>query len=269
MAELPRSRLEEVIQRAVELQLADEEAEEAAETGLTDEEVLRIGRQVGLGPRHLERAIAEVRAAGLRPRMPVEDSLLARFLGPGFVRASRFVAGPPGEVEAVVEHELGVNERLRRTGRSGDASRWARADGWKGAARRSDGTSGRHPYELGTARELEVSVQEADRERSLVTVTADVRNQRTEQLLTRVSALGVSGLVLGGFLLVAGVPWAFLAPVPPLVLSVIGALATVPGYRREREHLERMVEAFLERLDRAVASELDDDRRRRHAPPFF
>lgn len=266
MGELSRSQLEEVIRRAVELQLASEEAEEDE---LTDEEVLRIGREVGLEQRFLERAMAEVRTAGLRPRIPAEDSPLARLLGPGFVQASRFVAGPADEVEALAEHELRVNERLRRTDRGAKGARWTPADGWTSAARRTDEASGRHAYELGTARALEVSVQEADADRSLVTVTADVRNLRTEQLLTWVSALGVSGLVAGGFLLVAGTPWAFLAPLPPLALGAAGVAATIPGYRSEREDLQRMVEAFLDRLDGAAGSELDRSRRPRHAPPFF
>lgn len=266
MTDVSRPELEEIVRRAVELQLASEDPGAARHT---EEELYRIGEEVGLERRFLERALTEVRAAGFRPDPPPDDSALARILGPGFVRASRFVAGEPGEVEGAVEHELRVGERLRRVERRPDGSTWAPADGWRSRARSSGEGSEGHAYDLGTARALEVSVQEAGDGRSLVTVTADLRNQRTDQLLTWVTGLGLAGLVAGGFLVVAGAPWAFLAPVPPVALAAVGVRISVPGYRNDREHLQRVVEGFLRRLERSTGPDPEEERSPRRAPPFF
>lgn len=267
MADVTRAELEEIIRRAVELQFASDAADDVEHT---EEEVFRIGRQVGLERRFLERAVAEVRASGFRPDPPPDDdSLLARLLGPGFVRASRYAAGAPPALERLVEHELQVNERLRRVERRADGTRWAAADGWRSGGRSStDQGSEGHAYDLGTARALDVRVQEADGERSLVTVTADLRNQRTDQLLTWVTALGLAGLVVGGFLVVAGAPWAFLAPIPPLAFAVAGVKVSVHGYRKDHAHLQNVVESFLRRLDRTNRPEPEEEPSRR-APPFF
>ncbi|RMH12724.1 MAG: hypothetical protein D6701_13175, partial [Gemmatimonadetes bacterium] len=63
MSDLPERRIsrrefEAVIQRAAELASSEPEAGDA---GFTEAEVLRIARDVGLSPHHVERALAEVR----------------------------------------------------------------------------------------------------------------------------------------------------------------------------------------------------------------
>lgn len=268
MGDVSRSELEEVVRRAVELQLADEDA--GGDAGdLTAEEVVRIGREVGLEPRFVERAIAEVRAASLRPDPPAEDSWTQRLLGPGFVRASRFLQASADRVTTIVERELQEGERLRRVDRAGGRSTWAPAQGWRSRARTTDEASGGHAYDLATVRSLAVDVRAAGDGRALVTLTADVRNQRTSQLVTWISGLGLSGAVAGGFLAVLGGAWAVLAPVPPLALAAVGVRVSVPGFREDREHVERAVERFFDRLEGAVSSELEDGGERRRVPPFF
>lgn len=266
MADVSSEELKQIIRRAAELQFAAGEAEEG--DGVSEEEVVRIGREVGLEPGAVRQAMAEVRAASLRPSLPEEDSLASRLLGSGFVRASRFVAGSTEAVRESVESELELKERLRKVRQTSGGSRWVPAEGWKSAARRSE-MSGGHAYELGTAKAIEVSVREADEDHSLVTVTADVRNQRTEQLVTWISGLGVPGLLAGGLLVAAGGFWAFLSPLPVAALVGAGTWATVPAYRRERERLELVVEGFLDRLERALGARLPAGERPRRAPPFF
>ncbi|HYW08054.1 MAG TPA: hypothetical protein VE913_13920, partial [Longimicrobium sp.] len=77
--------LEAVIRRATELQFARSDSDD----GLPEAEVMRIGKELGLEPAHVRRAIAEVRG------VPVaETGVLARVMGPETIRASRIVRRP-------------------------------------------------------------------------------------------------------------------------------------------------------------------------------
>ena len=85
---LSTQEFEEVIRRAVELQ-ADSSAR--VEEGLSEADVVRIGRELGLDPTTIRRAMAEVRG-----RLAKEKGLLVTLAGPRTVHASRMVEPPGG-----------------------------------------------------------------------------------------------------------------------------------------------------------------------------
>ena len=97
---LNRDELERVIRRAAELQSREGESPEFA---LDETEVVRIGEEVGLSPRHVRQALADLRAESLLPDLPNETSLAARLWGPGLVRESRVVLGDASAGEAKLE----------------------------------------------------------------------------------------------------------------------------------------------------------------------
>src|SRR5690606_8651401 len=95
---LPVSRadLDRVIRRAAELQL-QEGGDDGGE--LTEAEVLRTGREVGLEMGHLRRALGELRAESLVLTLPPDEGPLRRLVGEGRVRVDRVVPGEAAEVE--------------------------------------------------------------------------------------------------------------------------------------------------------------------------
>src|SRR5690606_25215619 len=126
---LPVSRadLDRVIRRAAELQL-----QEAGDDGgeLSEAEVLRIGREVGLDTGHLRRALGELRAESLVPTLPPDDGPLRRLVGDGRVRVDRVVPGEAAEVEERLVRWLSGAESLHAVRRRAGFSLWEPAEGF-------------------------------------------------------------------------------------------------------------------------------------------
>jgi hypothetical protein len=99
-----RAQLDRILQRASELQAGERDPGEA----LSKEELLQLGRDVGIPGKFLEQAVLEEQT-----RMPAQvlDGFWDRAAGPGTVAAMRVVRGEAGQVERVLadymeEHEL-------------------------------------------------------------------------------------------------------------------------------------------------------------------
>ncbi|HEV8455407.1 MAG TPA: hypothetical protein VGQ24_10965, partial [Gemmatimonadales bacterium] len=92
---IDRAALERIIQRAAELQTAEREIGDT----LTSDELLALGREVGIPVRYLQQALLEERTR-VGPLAPA--GLIERVAGPGQVTAQRVV---PAEAE-VVEQQL-------------------------------------------------------------------------------------------------------------------------------------------------------------------
>src|SRR5918911_9272 len=89
---LDRGALERVLARAAELQARTGEPEEV----LTEDQILDLGKEVGLSAEHLRQALAEERTRVALP--PDENGLAAKLLGGARVGASRTVPGKPREI---------------------------------------------------------------------------------------------------------------------------------------------------------------------------
>ena len=146
--------LEQVIRRAAELQHSVGAGGAGGRDGLSEGEVLRIGREVGLDPRHVRRALAEHRAESLVPALP-EDEAPLRALGEGRVRASRAVPGEPVGVQEKLEGHLRTRESLQSVRRRPGRSLWEPAGSLLSKMQRTLDVGGRG-YELAEARSLEV-----------------------------------------------------------------------------------------------------------------
>ena len=84
---LDRGALERVLARAAELQVGAGEPEEV----LSEEQILELGKEVGLSPQHLKQALAEERTRVALP--PDEGGLSAKLLGGARVGACTAVLG--------------------------------------------------------------------------------------------------------------------------------------------------------------------------------
>src|SRR3954466_9519250 len=94
---LDRSSLERVLARAAELQSGPSDTGEE----FTEEQLLELGREVGLSPQSLRQALAEERTRSVV--RGGERGFVAGLFGPSRVRAARTVPGKAADVLAVVD----------------------------------------------------------------------------------------------------------------------------------------------------------------------
>jgi len=245
-ARLSSEELERVIRRAAELQTAREALPET----LDDEELLQIGAEVGLHERHLRRALLEIRAEAMVPDVPEDRSIPHRIWGAAFVQASRVVPGSVEDVQDRLDEYLQSAESLRMVrGRPG-LSIWEPASDLVSQLRRGLNLSG-HGFMLARARRIEISIEPVEAGRALVTLSADLRNQRAEHGggWTFGATMSTTGVTLP-LVLAAGWPVALVLPLAAGVAFGGGTLLARRTLRSEREKVELAVQGLLDRLER-------------------
>ncbi len=102
-ARIDRAALERILQRAAELQASEHEG-----SHLSPDEILSLGKEVGIPQRHLQQAILEERT---RVTMADPSGLIDRIAGPATAMAQRVVQGDVERIETALvaymeEHEL-------------------------------------------------------------------------------------------------------------------------------------------------------------------
>lgn len=242
------AQLERVIRRASDLQFRDSSGEEGS---LDAAEVVRIGGEVGLEPRYVQQALAEVQAEALVPAMPADNGMAQRLFGSGLVRASRVVPGDRNEVEGKLEEHLRERELLKQVRSRPGLSLWEPAGGVVSSMRRAMDVSG-HGYELAKARNVQVAIEQLESGWSLVTLTADVRNARNQAAGAYYTAfLGSSIGISVAILATAGI-----AALPLIGAVAVGAAgfggatwATGASVRRRYARMELALQGLLDRME--------------------
>ena len=247
--EINAAEFETVIRRATELQLGADRVPER----LNDAEVLRIGEEVGLDARHVRQALAELRAADLLPIRPRDTGLAARLWGEASVQASRVVPGDPHEVMRALEGYLRQRESLTRLRDQAGRQIWEPASDLASKLQRSLDLSGRG-YELARARRIEVSVEGLEPGRSLVTLTADLGNQRAGRAagwLIPASAIGLGAAL--GMHFGEAVPILLSMPAGLGPAAAAGSFAARRSYQRRRSRVETKIQGVLDRLEQGLS----------------
>jgi hypothetical protein len=235
-----------VIRRAVELQFHAGEAAEGQ--SLSEEEVLRIGREVGVDERHLRRALGELRAESLVPIGVDETRFLDRSVGPGRVHASRVVPGEAREVEGKLAEHFRSGESLTRIRSRQGRSRWEPAEGFLAEIQRGVHWKG-YRYDLARARAVDLAVVPLEDGYSLVAISADLTKSRSENYFGYLGVSGGVGAASGiGFGLIVTGGW-FMAAPGLLVGAAIGAFSGKRAHAREVERLQLAIEGVLDRLE--------------------
>lgn len=175
---VPAEQLERIIARASVLQHA---AGDSDQRRLSETEIIGIGEEVGLSPDHVRRALAEYRADSLSPPAPEDHPLLNRLSGPAFARARRVVPGTAEQVGARIDRMMREQERLRPVRQRGSFSVWEPDSSLGSKITRALDLEGRG-YELSQLESLDIAVAPADEHSSLVTLSADLRKARNDQL---------------------------------------------------------------------------------------
>src|SRR5215831_19294508 len=103
---IDRASLERVLARAAELQAGSGETPDE----FTEEQLIELGKEVGLSPQHLRQALAEERTRSIVP--DDERGIAASLFGPSRVRASRTIAGRPTDILAALDAWMQRQELL-------------------------------------------------------------------------------------------------------------------------------------------------------------
>lgn len=238
---IDRAALERIIQRAAELQAGDVDTGD----GLSEQEVLKLGSEVGIPGRFLRQALYEETTRGGIERA---HGLLARWAGPRLVGASRVVPGEKAALERAIEEWMTDAEALAVKRRLPDRTLWEAQKGLIAQMKRGFGVGGKS-YHLARTVEVSHAVTPLETGYCHVALSADVSNSRGG-VLAGATAVGASGVLLSALLL-AAVPVAV-----PLVLLVPGVLglgvaAAIPrAHRRRAERTQLALEQILDGLER-------------------
>ena len=244
MADLParidRAALERIIQRAAELQTGEHELGD----DLTEEQVLALGRDVGIPARYLQQALIEERVR----TQPAESRWLDRTIGTATVTADRVVMGTAALQEQALLDWMDRNEHLAVQRQQDGRITWEQMGGFQAALRMSAAALGGGPRAmLGKAGVIGATITPLESGYCHVQLSADLRATRGAFIggAAAVVSIGAAATFVLGVL--AAFPLILLVPLP--VALVAGYAATRPyagvaerarlGLERALDHLER------------------------------
>lgn len=240
---LTPEQFEAVIRRATQLQAG--QLEEGTADGVSRDELIRIGREIGLSPRHLQQALAEQAAGDARV-----DDWPSRIFGIPMVAASRTVPGDADEVREQLDRYLCEREWLAPVRRFPDRTVYQKGRGLDvarvidfaqvamGGPREPEVGAG---FKLRDTRRVEVTVQPLESGFSYVAIRVDLRNSRV--------GLGAAGVVGGwgiGGTAAAALAIAVAPPAALLALPVIGG--AMWGSRAIQNHIAEHAQTHLDSL---------------------
>jgi hypothetical protein len=234
---ITREALERIVRRAAELQASEHDVGE----GLTKDEVLSLGKDVGIPARYLQQAMLEeqTRTAVAPPR-----GLWAWLTGPRTLSAHRVVPGDPATVERALTHWMEEEESLQIKRRHADRTSWEPKAGAFATIQRALGTKGRR-FALATAAEVSGQVTPLEPGFCHVQLVADIGPSRNRRLQGTTVVFALGALATGAFV----VPFGLLALLPAVVMFPTAAVIA-RHYRVENERVQVALEQVLDRLER-------------------
>ena len=238
---ISREALERIIRRAAELQAGAQDIGD----GLTEPEVLALGKDVGIPPRYLHQALLEERT---RTDVAEQSGLWGWLAGPARLTGARVVPGERATVERALARWMQEEELLQLKRRYPDRTTWEPKVGAFASIQRALGTGGKS-YALARAAEVAGQVTQLEPGFCHVQLVAGVRNQRKARLS---GAAALAALAIAVAALATAVPLAIISPILFGNAALLGAAALFVG-RRHRPQNERVqvgLEQVLDRLER-------------------
>ncbi len=204
-----REALERIIKRAAELQAGEHDVGD----GLTNNEVLALGKDVGIPDRYLRQAMLEEQT---RIAPDVATGTWAWLTGPRSIVAHRVVPGDRAAVERALSRWMTEEELLQPKRHFADRTSW--------------------------------QVVQLEPGFCLVRLEADIRPERTK----RISGASVLFVLGWGMTAAAAliVPPLALAQLLPGVGLTLGGAAVARTYRGANERMQVALEQILDRLER-------------------
>ncbi len=238
---IDRAALERIIQRAAELQAGEVDTGE----GLSEQEVLKLGNEVGIPGRFLRQALYEETSRGGIERA---SGVFARWIGPRLVGASRVVPGEKAAVEGALEQWMTESEALAVKRRLPDRTLWEAQKGLVAQMKRGLGVGGKS-YHLARAVEVSAAVTPLEAGYCHVALSADVSNTRGSALGGAVTVATAGGLMTTAMFAASLVAIPVVGWVP---LGVALAIAgTIPrAHHRAAARMQLALEQILDGLER-------------------
>jgi hypothetical protein len=240
-ARLDRSSLERVLARAAELQSTSGDTVEE----FTEEQLLELGREVGLSPQNLRQALAEERTRSITPEE--EHGVVASLFGPSRVRAERTVAGAPAEVLASIDTWMQRQELLIVKRHHADRIVWEPRRDFVVGVKRALRVGGRD-YALSRAFEVSATVIAVDDSRVHVGLDADFRTHRAQSARQSVGST-FAGAAVTASLFMMGVT-AVVAAAPLVIIPAIGFAGVRALQGRIVTRAQLSLEQLLDKLER-------------------
>lgn len=240
---IDREAIERIIHRASELQTGERDLSD----GLAPEEVVSLGKEVGIPERYLQQAMLEERVR----LEPISTSgLLDRTIGPGIVAAQRVVRGEASEVERRLLRWMGEHELVTIQRQTPERITWEPLGGMSAAIRRSSAAfGGNKTFMLSKANLVTAAVSPLESGFTHVALTAELRAARGSLAggTVAVSALGAASVAVLAVL--SPLAWVPFIGVPLALGAGYGIIKQYGGIvERTRIGLERALDN-LERAD--------------------
>src|SRR2546426_797985 len=213
---ISREALERIIKRAAELQAGEHDVGD----GLTNNEVLALGKDVGIPDRYLRQAMLEEQT---RVAPEVATGTWAWLTGPRSVVAYRVVPGDRAAVERELSRWMIEEELLQPKRHFADRTSWEPKAGAFASIQRA--LAGRRRYSLAQAGEVTAQVVQLEPGFCFVRLEADIRQQRTK----RITGATVMAVVGWGRTRAGALIPPPLAPAPGLMLVPGGGLTAGGG----------------------------------------
>jgi hypothetical protein len=238
-AQFDPAQLELILKRAAELQTSERDM-----TGsMSSEEVLALGRDVGIPERHLRQAMLEVSA---RVPEPAPQGLLDQVMGAAEVRASRVVRGDPRLIEAELVRYLDQEEAFRVLRQTEGLISWEPLGGWQGAMRRV----GSRAFMLQRADRIVATVTSVEPGLCQVSLDAVIREYR-KAFVGGSIGMGSVGVAATAVLAALGALWPLLLIPVPVTFGV--AWLITKQFRPVMERTQLGLECALDHLERGAA----------------
>lgn len=247
-ARIDRATFDRVLQRAAELQAASRDIGD----GLSEEEVLALGTEVGIPSHLLKQALLEERTR-VTPVGP--QGMLDRWMAPADFRAERVVQGTPESIAAALTQWLDRHEHFVVQRATAGRVTYEPLDTFAGAMRKIkrlfDGSRSR-PYQEHT--ELLTAIMTPLEDGFChVALTAEVRKCRSSYV-TGATVLGVGGVVATvGLLALVSIPAGQLLALLPAAGGLGGATLTARAFRPIAARAQLGLERALDELERRPA----------------
>ena len=238
---LDRAALERVLARAAELQSGTGDTIEE----FSEDQLLDLGKEVGLSAQHLRQALAEERTRSVVP--DDESGLAASLFGASRVRASRTVPGKSADVLGSIDAWMQRQELLIVKRHLADRFVWEPRRDFLVGLKRTLKVGGRD-YALSRAFEVSATAVPIDDNRVHVGLDADFRSQRSHSTQ---QAVGTSlfGAVTTASLLIMGVTVA-VAAAPAVIIPAIGIAGARALHGRIITRAQLALEQLLDKLER-------------------
>jgi hypothetical protein len=241
---ITREALVRIVLRAAELQAHDQNVGDGlAREGLTREEVLALGKEVGIPARYFQQALIEEAS---RTDRELERGILAWLVGPAALAAARVVPGGRASIERALGTWLEQEELLQVKRRYPDHTTWEPKGGAFASLQRALGAGGKK-FSLARAAEIAGSAMPLETGFCHLQLRADIRPVSRQRLVGAMMLLGLGASITAlAPVLGALFPWTLL----PGALLALAALAYGRGHRRDNERIQVGLEQLLDRLER-------------------